>query len=355
MRINWILPELSKSGGVNVALHYANILNDNGHDVICYIPQSGLHYGWKRIFFLKDVFKFHLNDELRGKWFDNRFKFDFPVWINNRTVRDADINIATSWITSYWVAKINKGKRVYFIQDFETWGGEKINRAVLESYRLPFDELVVVSSALHDRLLSAVGVDARIVCNGIEDIFLTKLVKKNISDQVTIGMPYRENRGNDMKNCALGIRVLLKIKEKNPSIRIMCYGFKKPEGWNDKISFWVNPTRRELLQFYNMTDIFYVPSKYEGWGLPAMEAMAQENAVLAGNSGVIQEIGIDGQNCVILNNPMDESEAINKITDLIMNPSKRKIIGRNARKIVAGMTIKSSAAKFENILYSLIR
>ena len=354
MKINWVLPELSKSGGVSVALHYANILSDRGHDVVCYVPKSGFHYGRKKVFFFKDVLKFHSNQELQGKWFDNKFNFEFPLWINKRSVRYADITIATSWITSYWVNELNTEKKAYFIQDFETWGNSKINKAVLNSYKLPFDEFISVSSALHNRILKTVGTDTKIVCNGVEEIFLTDLPRvEHLDSNTVIGMPYRENRGNDMKNCALGIRVLLKIKEKCPTIKLMTYGFKKPQNWNNEIEFLENPTRQELLNFYNKTDIFYVPSKYEGWGLPAMEAMAQKNVVLAGKSGVIQEVGINGENCIILDDPTDETEAIKKISDLIKNQNKRKIIGSNARKIISGMTVQSSAIKFENILYDL--
>lgn len=351
MKINWILPELSKSGGVRVALQYANKLSDMGHDVICYVPQSGLHYGWKKIFFLKDVIKMRTRDELRGKWFDNRFRFEFPLWINDRSVRNADVTIATSWITSYWVNRLHKGKKLYFIQDFETWGNSKINAAVLKSYKLPFDDFIVVSSALHNRLLETVGTDTKVVCNGIEEIFLSDIPKPiNLNGDVVVGMPYRENRGDDIKNCALGIRVMLKLKKRFPSIKLVSYGFKKPEHWSDEIEFVENPTRKELLSFYNKTDIFYVPSKYEGWGLPAMEAMAQRSAVLAHCSGFIQEIGIDNENCIMLNDPSDEKEALEKISNLILNETKRRTIGNNARKVVSNMTVQSSALNFENIL-----
>ena len=204
MKINWILPELSKSGGVRVALQYANKLSDMGHDVVCYVPQSGLHYGWKKIFFLKDVIKMRTRDELRGKWFDNRFRFEFPLWINDRSVRNADVTIATSWITSYWVNRLHKGKKLYFIQDFETWGNSKINAAVLKSYKLPFDDFIVVSSALHNRLLETVGTDTKVVCNGIEEIFLSDIPKPiNLNGDVVVGMPYRENRGDDIKTVRL--------------------------------------------------------------------------------------------------------------------------------------------------------
>lgn len=160
MKINWILPEVSQCGGVRVALQYANALAKMGHDVICYAPKSGQHFGWKKVFFPKEVLRMKKDGELRGEWFRNDFKFEFPMWITDRHIRDADVTIATSWITSYWVNRLahSKGKKVYFIQGFETWGNETFNKRVLKSYTFPFDMCITVSTALHDRVLRETAV-----------------------------------------------------------------------------------------------------------------------------------------------------------------------------------------------------
>lgn len=353
MKINWVLPEASQCGGIRVAFQYANALKELGNDVICYVPKSGQHFGWKKIFFIKEVLRMQKNSDLRGEWFDNHFCFKFPLWINNQSIRDADITIATSWITSYWVANLlkKKGKKVYFIQGFETWGNEKYNRIVKRSYNLPFDEFITVSTALHDRVLKETGTVSKVVCNGVEGCFLRKTKKE--FDRLVIGMPYREARGDDIKNCALGVRVLLKVKELNPEVEITAFGFKKPLNWNNKIVFLENPTRSDLVDYYNRTNIFYVPSLYEGWGLPAMEAMAQEDVVLAAFSGLIQEVGVDGENCVILQDPTNEEEAIKKICDLINNKKRMKKIGFAARSVVAEMTDTISVKKLEHFLQKL--
>ena len=350
MRINWILPEASQCGGVRVALDYANLLTEMGHDVICYVPKSGQHFGWKRIFFVKEVLKMYRDSEIRGEWFENKFTFEFPMWINDKYVRDADVTIATSWITAYWIKEMcpKKGKKVYFIQDFETWGNEKYNKLVLKTYSFPFDQFITVSTALHDKLLEEIGTNSQVVCNGVEKCFVSKTNKS--FKKIVIGMPYREMRGADIKNCSMGIEVLMKIKTIFPSVELHAFGFNKPIEWNDEIDFLENPSREELVKFYNQINIFYVPSVYEGWGLPAMEAMAQENLVLGACSGLIQEIGVDMQNCVILRNPRDKEEAIEKICFLINNMDIVRKIGRNARNSVLEMTTYHSGKRFEHVL-----
>lgn len=354
MKINWILPEVSQCGGVRVALQYANAFTEMGHDVICYAPKSGQHFGWKKIFFLKEVLRMRREEELRGEWFENEFEFEFPMWITDDYIRDADITIATSWITSYWVKNLaqSKGKKIYFIQDFETWGDSTYNDRVLKSYTFPFDICITVSTALHDRVLQEIGRDSKVICNGVEECFLRETDKS--LNTITLGMPYRESRGDDIKNCALGIRVLQKVMEKYPEIRVISFGFKKPDDWDEKIRFLENPNREKLVEFYNECNIFYVPSIYEGWGLPAMEAMAQENAVLASYSGLIKEIGVDGENCLILQNPKDEQETFDKISSLIQNRNDIEKIGNCARTVISEMSNKKSAQKFEKVLLDVV-
>lgn len=355
MKINWIIPEATQSGGIIVALQYANKLVERGHDVVCYAPLSGQHYGWKRILFPKEVIKTCLNSYYRGDWFNNKFTFEFPLWINNKSIRDADVTIATSWITSYWVNNLDntKGKKVYFIQGFETWGDEKTNEIVKSSYNLPFDKRITVSTELHNRLIKECDSDSVVICNGVEEVFTKNLGKKN-NNQLVIGFPYRETRGDDIKNCIFAIRVLNKLHDKHPDVKIVTYGFKKPDGWSETIEFLENPTRNELVNFYHNVNIFYVPSIYEGWGLPAMEAMAQSCCVLASNTGVIKEIGIDNKNCIIINNPKDEIEVFNKLERVCNDSILRKEIGDNAKKMVADMTQADSQKMFEETLKDTI-
>ncbi|WP_418953169.1 glycosyltransferase [Streptococcus thermophilus] len=68
---------------------------------------------------------------------------------------------------------------------------------------------------------------------------------------------------------------LQKFVHKNPVIKLRTFGFKKPENFPEQIEFFENPSRNELNSWYDSIDIFYVPSLYEAWGLPAMEAMAR--------------------------------------------------------------------------------
>lgn len=357
MKINFIMPGAGLSGGIRMVFQYAQNLTEQGHDVTCYFPLTGAYCGWKKILFMKLVLRTMWDSDLRGEWFKERkFKLEMPFFVNNKTVCEADVTIATSWITAYWVEKLSsdKGKKVYFVQDFETWYGNHRDKKVLNSYRISFDKIITVSTALQQKLLNETGAESVVVCNGIPEEELGKNSTDNKHKKpVYIAFPYRVGR-NNIKNCDTAIEVLKRVQEIE-KIQIMSYGLKKPDGWSENWTFLENPSRKQLYEFYEQTDIFYVPSVYEGWGLPAMEAMGHEAAVLAGNSGVIAEFGQDDINCKVLENPLDIEETVEKLRELVRDEDKRWQIGKNAFELVSKKyTLEQSVKRFEEILLSIV-
>jgi len=55
---------------------------------------------------------------------------------------------------------------------------------------------------------------------------------------------------------------------------------------------WCNQTR--LRELYGEADVFVMPSRWEGFGLVALEAMRQKTAVFASNRGALPEIVVPG-------------------------------------------------------------
>lgn len=353
MKINMILPGLGHSGGVQMATDYLNYFVEQGNDVICYVPFTGAYYGWKKLLFLKSIYRLLNSKDLQGKWIKNKFVIKFVPYINNLWIRNADVTIATSWLTSYWVYRLNslKGKKVYFIQGYETWGNEKENQLVRNSYHLPFDLRISVSTQLHDKLLKEDSSDSLVICNGIKKEYIKRLIRREMGNQINIGFPYREIRGEgkDIKNIGFALKALKKYSTIN-RVNIKTFGFKKPQSWDSNIDFLEDPSRKQLFDWYSNVNIFYVPSLYEGWGLPAMEAMSSGCVVLAANTGCIKEFGDHKSNCYKLQNMKDQKELFCALDDLLKHRELMEKISTSAVQTVKNYSFEKQANLFLNNL-----
>ncbi|MDG2987564.1 MULTISPECIES: glycosyltransferase [Latilactobacillus] len=108
-----------------------------------------------------------------------------------------------------------------------------------------------------------------------------------------------------------------------------------------------------MTSIHDSIDIFYVPSLYEGWGLPAMEAMARGCAVIGANTGCLKEFGKHLENCYKINNMTNQQELFQGLELLIKADDLRQKISENAIKIVNNYTFENKAQKFLELLEKL--
>ena len=80
--------------------------------------------------------------------------------------------------------------------------------------------------------------------------------------------------------------------------------------------------KEELIDLYNIADLFVFPSLYEGFGLPVLEALACGTPVACSNSSSIPEVGGEFTKYF---NPYDVEEMSNTISYELKNNSKENI------------------------------
>jgi glycosyltransferase involved in cell wall biosynthesis len=91
-----------------------------------------------------------------------------------------------------------------------------------------------------------------------------------------------------------------------------------------------------------------VPSVYEGFGLPAAEAMCCSTPVISTTAGALPEIVGDAG---ILVPPADTRALVEAIAGLMDNPDRRRHLGEIGRRRVMGMFNWKNTAKHTADVY----
>lgn len=79
------------------------------------------------------------------------------------------------------------------------------------------------------------------------------------------------------------------------------------------IHFLENVPNQDLPGIYQMAQIFIYPSRFEGFGIPILEALASQTPVITSAGGVFPEAGGGSSAYIDPDNPVELSEAITRI------------------------------------------
>jgi len=103
-----------------------------------------------------------------------------------------------------------------------------------------------------------------------------------------------------------------------------------------RVDFLARIPSERLAEEYRKSEVAVVPSVYEGFGLPAAEAMACGTPVVSSDGGALPEVvGREGDGIIV---PAKNSEALAKaIRKLLDNPSLRQEMGQRGHKRVMEM------------------
>jgi len=125
----------------------------------------------------------------------------------------------------------------------------------------------------------------------------------------------------------------------------------KESGVGDRIQFFGFVSDGDLLQFYNACDVFVFPSFYEGFGLPALEAMACGRAVICSNTSALPEV-VDG--AAFLFDPYAVDEIVRAIADLLLDSELRTRMERLGLQRAAHFSWQKTAERTLEVFHEVV-
>src|SRR5206468_2113922 len=95
------------------------------------------------------------------------------------------------------------------------------------------------------------------------------------------------------KGAADGIEALSRLRERMPDVRVRVAGTVRPERLPSWMPFEFHPGDATLRRLYSTSAALLYPSRYEGFGLPPLEAMACGCPSVTTAVGAVPEFATD--------------------------------------------------------------
>src|SRR6266550_1020818 len=125
----------------------------------------------------------------------------------------------------------------------------------------------------------------------------------------------------------------------------------RDSGVADRIQFFGFVSDADLLQLYNACDLFVFPSFYEGFGLPALEAMACGRAVACSHTSALPEV-VDG--AAILFDPYAIDEIVRALADLLLDGELRIRMERLGLQRAAHFSWQKTAQRTLEVFHDVL-
>ncbi len=109
---------------------------------------------------------------------------------------------------------------------------------------------------------------------------------------------------------------------------------------------------REMAEFYAACDLFVFSSRGEGFGLPALEAMAVGCPVITTDSGGVRQFATDDENC-LMTPPTDAPALARAVESLAGDPARRAALRAAGLRTAAGYSQDAVLDRFCRYLEQL--
>jgi glycosyltransferase involved in cell wall biosynthesis len=353
MKIIIVMPGFNLSGGSRVLAIYSKYLQKRNHEVFVVAPARRKPSLREQVRFLIKGQSWQGVPPDRGSHFQNQGVPHYtlphePPLVDN-DLPDADVVVASWWETAEWVANLSdaKGAKAYFIQHHEVHNYLPIAR-VKATYSLPLHK-ITIAPWLVDIMRTQYGdPQVSLVPNSV-DLQQFNAPPRSKQTLPTIGVMYSPVY---WKGCDISVKAISLAAQKIPNLRSIAFGrtplspkLPLPAG----TEFTYQPDQDTIKDLYSQCDAWLFGSRYEGFGLPILEAMACRTPVIGTPAGAAPELLADGAGILVRpEDPEDMAKAIEQICNF--SEAEWLAMSDAAYAKATSYTWEKAAALFESAL-----
>jgi len=232
------------------------------------------------------------------------------------------------------------------------WGKYSVKKAA---------SIVTISNSSKDDIMKEYGVVSRkihIISVGIKEIIENKMSKEEFIHKYKLSNSFVLFVGTlqPRKNVVRLIEAF--AKQDNKNIDLVIVGKK---GWNyeeilqtpnrlginDRVHFLHNVSNEDLPAFYKHAECFVLPSLYEGFGLPVLEAMKYGCPVITSDVSSLPEAGGDA---ALYCDPEDIESICSKMTELLKDEKLQEKLVKRGYEHVKKFSWEKSAKEVLSVL-----
>ena len=303
-------------------LDYANWLHHAGHHILVVYPRWPYRFQYTRRQQWTE-FQKHRRIDNRVPWFDLRCPLVCVPLIRTAFLPPSDLVVATAWPTVHDVAGLHpsRGKKVHVVMHHESGTGpEGRIRAI---YQAPFYRIAFAQSVRE-------SIETRFTCrihdvvpNGVDT---TTFFPDGCIDERSVLFLYHPD---PRKGAGDGIDALSRLRSRLPDLLVRVCGTVHPDRLPPWMTFEFHPDDATLRRRYSTSAALLYPSRYEGFGLPPLEAMACGCPSVTTAVGAIPEYAADRRDALLV--PVgDVGAMVDRLEEILRDRELRQRYGKSS-------------------------
>jgi glycosyltransferase involved in cell wall biosynthesis len=349
VRITFVLPEISFTtpvGGYRVHYELADRLAQRGHKItIVHTTASRRVWLRCRIWSLARLF----SARPLIQWFSflpAGPRFVVVRRVSPSAIPSSDVVLFTQWKTISSPSSFGPQTRCFaLVWDYESWSqGTETHKAAMRAAFASEGLALVAGSVAVEDMLNEMGLTPVATIPPGLDREVFRPLEAVSREPDTVGFLNRAgaHRGLDVLFAALE-----SLRERTVAFRAVATGAAKAPrpAWVEWQACFGDD---ELAAFYSSAAVFILPSRSEGLGLPAIEAMACGAAVVVTDNGGSRQFAHDGDNCIVV--PVDRPDLLaDAVAKLLGDAGLRERLGRRGQEVSAAFDWETTVTRYEEL------